>query len=250
VRDRDRSRREAERLERQSRQANERFDRQRRRVSERFDRAQAKLNERMNRKQELIVKTALKLLDKEGADSLTLRKLAEKLDIQAPALYWHFKNKTMLVDYMAEAILRQEFEHLEPRASDEPWQDWLVDICKRLRKAMLSHRDGGRIVTGAHLYPAVTLMKLFDVSLESLSSAGIDERRADLIVSTAVHFTFGRVIEEQSDPAPEYLEKFAVHEISKQYPRLAKSTRRTLQEAREGYDEFEDAVRLIVGYPE
>ena len=42
---------------------------------------------------EKVVRTALRLLDKVGLDGLTLRKLAAELRVQAPALYWHFKNK-------------------------------------------------------------------------------------------------------------------------------------------------------------
>jgi len=48
---------------------------------------------------DLVVNTALKLLDEVGLDGLTLRKLAAELGVQAPALYWHFKNKQALLDH-------------------------------------------------------------------------------------------------------------------------------------------------------
>src|SRR5690625_1732070 len=100
---------------------------------------------------EQIIQEALTLLNESGFEGVTLRKLASRLDVQAPALYWHFKNKKTLVNEMAEAILQMEFHDLTGRKNDERWQDWLLDIFNRLRKALLSHTDGGRVVAGAHL---------------------------------------------------------------------------------------------------
>ena len=40
-----------------------------------------------------VVTTALELLDEVGIDGLTMRRLAQALDVQAPSLYWHFANK-------------------------------------------------------------------------------------------------------------------------------------------------------------
>src|SRR6202000_1093142 len=98
---------------------------------------------------------------------------------------------------------RSEFKDFPPRPDGEVWQDWLIAACQRLRHAMRAHRDGGRIVAGAHLDPAVTLMKFFEVSMKSLVSAGIELQQANLVISTAVHFVFGNVIEQQASPSIE-----------------------------------------------
>lgn len=89
-------------------------------------------------RKEQIIEEALQLLNESGLEGVTLRKLAKRLGVQAPALYWHFNNKAALVNEMAEAILRTEFADLQPRGDDEPWQDWLIHTLNRLRKAMLS----------------------------------------------------------------------------------------------------------------
>ncbi|MFC4651300.1 TetR family transcriptional regulator [Lactococcus nasutitermitis] len=145
-----------------------------------------------------IVKAAIELLDEKGYNELSLRDIAKKLDVKAPAIYWHFKNKALLVDYIAEYLLQQTLGDLQVRKPDEPWQDWLKENILQLRKAMLSVRDGGRIVTGAHFYPAITLAYLIEYCLVSLRSAGINNKNSRLIVMTAIHYTFGHVIEEQS----------------------------------------------------
>ena len=52
-----------------------------------------------------VIAAALELLNEVGMDSLTTRKLAERLKVQQPALYWHFQNKRALLDALAEAML-------------------------------------------------------------------------------------------------------------------------------------------------
>ena len=54
-----------------------------------------------------VADTALKLLNEVGLDGLTLRAIAKELDVKAPALYWHFKDKQALLDEMATEMFRR-----------------------------------------------------------------------------------------------------------------------------------------------
>ncbi|MBY6270109.1 TetR family transcriptional regulator, partial [Parageobacillus thermoglucosidasius] len=49
-------------------------------------------------RKEQIIEEALQLLNESGLEGVTLRKLAKRLGVQAPALYWHFNNKAALVN--------------------------------------------------------------------------------------------------------------------------------------------------------
>jgi TetR/AcrR family tetracycline transcriptional repressor len=193
---------------------------------------------------EAIVQAALQVLDRDGFANLTLRRVADELNVQAPALYWHVKDKTELIDYMAEAMLQTEFSDLKPRKDDESWQDWLMTTMGRLRTVMHSRRDGGRIVTGAHLSPAFTLVKLFELSFESLTSDGVSLRRADVIVATVVHFVFGRVIEEQSGPTPEQRNLINLNELFSDYPLFLETVKLTKDSSYS--DEFTMSLRFII----
>ena len=153
----------------------------------------------LNDRQREIIEAALELLKEKGYNDLSMRDIAKKLNVKAPAIYWHFENKTALVDYMAEYILRKGMGDFSPRENEQSWQDWLVCHISLFRKAMLSYPDGGRVVVGAHLFPVVTLARLMDYSIASLCSAGIEIRVARSIAQTVIHYTFGYVIEEQSD---------------------------------------------------
>lgn len=246
----DRRAKQLARLEEMQKRTEERMEAQRQRVNERFARAKRRLaaDERtLNEDQQRIINAALDLLDEVGLQELSLRKLAAKLDLKAPALYWHFKNKEALIDNMAETILRSEFADLAIRTADETWQDWLVNMCRRLRKAMLAHRDGARVVAGAHVYPAITLMRLLEAGLESLTSAGVERKHASLIIMTAVHFVFGNVIEEQASPSLEEIKHLDLEQLAQEFPLVSQDLAEMIEAAQAGHDEFEDAIRLIVG---
>ncbi|MEJ0014305.1 MAG: TetR family transcriptional regulator [Actinomycetota bacterium] len=169
-------------------------------MNKKLDEKFAALNGQMNRKQEEIIAASLELLTSGGLNELSLRDIAKKLNIKAPALYWYFKSKSELVDHMAEKILSKEFDGSKPRVEGESWQDWLAEYMGKLRKAMLAYPDGGRVVAGAHLYPTKTLAQVFENSIVSLTSAGVEELKAFYTAMTAVQFAFGFVIEEQSSP--------------------------------------------------
>ena len=64
-----------------------------------------------------IVDEALGLLNEVGIDALSTRLLAQRLKVQQPALYWHFRNKRALLDAMNEEILRRGHRHQIGRAS-------------------------------------------------------------------------------------------------------------------------------------
>lgn len=195
-------------------------------------------------RKDAIIKEALHLLNESGIEGVTLRKLASRLDVQAPALYWHFKNKAVLVNEMAEAILREEFSEIQPRGDGESWKDWLIRLFHRLRKAMLAYRDGGRVVAGAHL--SLTMADLSEAAIKTLVEAGIGLREARLMVLTATRYTFGFVIEEQSPPPAEGMEHFDVEQFKKDHPTLVAGIEEYFGAGRTVDDLFDDGLRLIV----
>lgn len=244
-------RRIAERLEQQQQRLDEQIERQQRRVEERLERQQARLAGRLeqlnpdfnglvlNDKQQAIVAAALELLHTKTLDELSLRDIAKAVHMQAPALYWHFKNKATLIDFMAEAMLQREFSDMHVRAEGEPWDEWLLKQMKLLRSAMLAYPDGGRVVAGAHPYPAVTLGKIFEYSLESLHSAGMPLGMAGVAVSTVVRYAFGYVIEEQSSPSAEELKSIDIGKVLGHAPYTAKLI--------QGMGSLDDEAHYIAG---
>ncbi|GMA65427.1 TetR family transcriptional regulator [Alicyclobacillus fastidiosus] len=145
---------------------------------------------------DVVVEEALRLLNEVGIEGLSLRSLAGRLAVKPPTLYWHIKNKAVLVNEMAERILQSQFQDLRRRGTDEPWQEWLVYVFNQLRKAMLSYTDGARIVAGAHF--SATMSDIMEAAIRTLLTSSVSLRQSRLIVLTATQFTIGHVIEEQS----------------------------------------------------
>jgi AcrR family transcriptional regulator len=74
---------------------------------------------------ELIVSTALALIDREGLEALTTRRLADELGVQAPSLYNHMRSKEALLDTIAESVFEEVdasgFGRLDWREALKAW---------------------------------------------------------------------------------------------------------------------------------
>ena len=75
--------------------------------------------------QEMIIQSAFTILaETQELSKLSMRNLAQKNDVKAPALYWHFKNKQELLQKMAE-VMENELVIPDPHL---PWQERLVQF--------------------------------------------------------------------------------------------------------------------------
>jgi TetR/AcrR family transcriptional regulator, tetracycline repressor protein len=192
----------------------------------------------------VIVEEALELLNEKGIDSVSLRELAKRLDVKAPTLYWHVKNKATLINEMSERILLSEFREITQRDVDESWQDWLFCIFNQLRKAMLSYTDGARVIAGAHF--SLTMSNVMEVAIRTLLAAGVSLRQSRLMVLTAQHFTFGYVIEEQTPPDPKMNEEFDLEQFKEKYPITVAGIEEYFSSGKTADDLFNDGLKLII----
>ncbi|MBL7254201.1 TetR/AcrR family transcriptional regulator C-terminal domain-containing protein [Paractinoplanes lichenicola] len=192
-----------------------------------------------------IVDEAVALLDAEGFDGVTTRKLAARLGVQSPTLYWHVPNKAALVTAIADAILDQEFAAVAPPEPDQPWPEWLGALAERLRRALLAHPDGARVVSAAQL--SRTVAALSELAMSTLVARGIPLRQARVIVLTVERFTVGHVLEEQA-PRPEgaALEGFDLPTFTEQHPTVVAAITDYFQPGRTVDDLFRDCLQVVI----
>lgn len=145
---------------------------------------------------ETVVRGALRLLDEVGLEKLTLRRIAAELDVQAPALYWHFPNKQALLDAMATTVLTDLAADAADWA-DLPWRDFLNRYAHELRAALLRYRDGAKMVPGTYLTDE-RMFAVMERALTVLTAAGFTPRTASVALSTVYCYTVGFAIEEQA----------------------------------------------------
>ncbi|WP_152365958.1 TetR/AcrR family transcriptional regulator C-terminal domain-containing protein [Microlunatus speluncae] len=145
---------------------------------------------------ETVVRTALRLLDADGLERLTLRRIAGELDVQAPALYWHFKNKQELLDAMATTVLTDATRETADWTG-LPWREFLPAYAHGLRGALLRYRDGAKMVPGTYLTDPA-MFAVMERALGVLTGAGFSARTASTALSTIYCYTVGFAIEEQA----------------------------------------------------
>jgi TetR/AcrR family tetracycline transcriptional repressor len=148
---------------------------------------------------ESVVRVALALLDEVGLDGLTVRRLAERLGVQNPALYRHFKNKQDLLDAMARAMIADAFRGIGPPATGEYWALWLEEVATRFQRTVLAHRDGARVLGLADLSKS-DVPATQEMALRVLTAAGFDLRTALVSVVALFDYALGAAFEEQADP--------------------------------------------------
>ncbi|MFI0780054.1 TetR/AcrR family transcriptional regulator C-terminal domain-containing protein [Streptomyces sp. NPDC021212] len=193
-----------------------------------------------------VVDTALRLLNEVGLEGLTLRRIAKELNVQAPALYWHFKNKQALLDEMATAMFRRLASARNVDATT--WQDRLIAAQRTLRRALLGYRDGAKVFSGTR-FTGTPHAAPMEFQLRAFVDAGFTPGAAARAAFIAYTFTLGFVIEEQAvEPLPgERAPGYDVEEraalIGPDYP-LTAAVGADLFEDYEG--RFEEGLRTIV----
>jgi AcrR family transcriptional regulator len=82
------------------------------------------------------VETALDIIDNEGIDAISMRRLAERLGVATASLYHHFRNKDELLQAVCGLIFR---EIPFPDERTERWSDFLARTAYSSRQIMLQH---------------------------------------------------------------------------------------------------------------
>jgi TetR/AcrR family transcriptional regulator, tetracycline repressor protein len=144
-----------------------------------------------------IVAAALDALDETGLDGLTVRVVADRLDVRPPALYWHFVSKQDLVDEMATEIWRQVTAGMKALPADIRWDEAMAEFARITRQTMLSRRDGAKMVSGTYLTDA-SLLAEQEAGLASMLAQGFTIATAMQAYQLLHSFIVGFCIEEQA----------------------------------------------------
>src|SRR5580692_2135605 len=145
----------------------------------------------------IILGHAFSILNELGLEGLTLRRLAARLGVQAPAIYWHFKNKRELLDEMGTQVFREALQEAPAPHAELTWQDWVLAYCLGLRRTLLRYREGAKMSSGTYLTDT-GLYGPLDISLRTLTGAGFTLRQAVVSLGALYSYVVGFVIEEQA----------------------------------------------------
>jgi AcrR family transcriptional regulator len=105
---------------------------------------------------ERIISAASALVDAEGLDALSMRRLATELGVQGPSLYNHFATKAEIVDAVADAVVEQVDVSVFGRYE---WQEALRRWAKSYHAALSAHPNVVPVLaTGPGRRPAALAM--------------------------------------------------------------------------------------------
>jgi TetR/AcrR family tetracycline transcriptional repressor len=144
-----------------------------------------------------IVRAALDLLDEAGMEGLTVRALASRLGVQAPALYWHVRSKQALLDEMATQIWRQIGDVMAGLPAGLPWREVMRTYAAAVRAELLGHRDGAKAFSGTTLTDP-DVVRRQEVTFSRLVGQGFTLPDATRGLVLLHDFTIGFCVEEQA----------------------------------------------------
>ena len=204
---------------------------------------------------ERVLRTALRLADKGGVDSLTMRRLARELGIEAMSLYNHVGNKGELVDAIVDLVV----EEIELPGPDEPWDVAVKRCAISAHETFVRHPWACSLAMGASstAAPRRARLRYMDWLLGRLREAGFE---ADLayhayhaIDAHIFGFTLWQLAHAQAarGASPRKLEELVKSLVPKLreegFPHVAEHAEQHLEaEPGEGAREFEFGLDLIL----
>ncbi|WP_433169459.1 TetR/AcrR family transcriptional regulator [Kribbella sp. CA-247076] len=140
--------------------------------------------------QEQIVAEAIKLLDAEGLDALTMRKLGTALGAVATAVYWHVANK----DELLELAVDEVYGEIDVPEVTEPaqWRDAAETAARSVRAMIVRHPWVAPTLADVGMnYLGPNLMRISDRILGIYRTAGFELIEADQAANTVLGYVIG-----------------------------------------------------------
>jgi AcrR family transcriptional regulator len=120
-----------------------------------------------------IVEKALSVMDAEGSDAVTVRRIAQEFGVTPMALYWHVANKDELLAAMGDALLAD----VAPPPATGAWHAQLRGVVEALIAGLGKHPAAAELV-----FPRILVtepgLRLTEFTLALLEDAGFTRQQA------------------------------------------------------------------------
>jgi TetR/AcrR family tetracycline transcriptional repressor len=144
---------------------------------------------------ERVLAKALVVIDREGLDALTMRRLADELGVTPMALYNHVRDKQDLLQGIAANLLDQ----VNFSSDDPDWRGRIRAGFRELRRACLAHSGAIRVMEAVEVAP-LSIFGLLEVTLAALDEIGMSAEVAMRSFTLLSNFTLGLVSYELRGP--------------------------------------------------
>jgi AcrR family transcriptional regulator len=145
-----------------------------------------------------VLEAALALVDREGLDGLTMRRLAAEVGVEAMALYRHADSKEGLLDGLVETVLGKL--QIDPDAED--WRAQLHGLASDFRQVTLSHPNVLPLIVARPLSVPLTrgpqtTLRLTEGLFALFARAGFDQQVALVCHRRVMGWLVGSMLQEQ-----------------------------------------------------
>ena len=155
---------------------------------------------------ESVVSAALAIVDADGADALSTRRLAADLGVSGPSLYHHFSGKEEII----AGIVASLYEHISLSATAPDWKGVITDYAQQLRSVLALHPHVIDFVISAPVR-SVPQLAVYEHIAASLVASGIAPAQCRQIIFAADSVVIGALAMTDPglfDPSDEQRDEF------------------------------------------
>ncbi|ABS05917.1 TetR/AcrR family transcriptional regulator C-terminal domain-containing protein [Kineococcus radiotolerans] len=208
---------------------------------------------RLSRSQ--VVRAAVALADESGLEALSMRKLGERLGVEAMSLYKHVANKDDLLDGMVDAVFAEFGSPVGGDGDDGDDGDWR-DVVRRRAvsvRTVLARHPWAAPVVQSRAHPGPTALAHLDALIGVLRGAGFPVPLTAHALSVVDAYVHGFAVQERALPfdteerSTEVAQRILAAVPPGEHPHFVEFSREHV--LRPGYDhggEFEWGLDLVL----
>jgi AcrR family transcriptional regulator len=164
---------------------------------------------------EKIAATALAMADEEGFTAVSMRRVAQELQVGTMSLYYYVKTKDDLIAVMDDALMGEALLASLPK----DWRRAMMGIAKRTHAVFIRHPWA--LVAMLSAPPGLNAMRHMEQCLEALAGTSMTAREKITLLATVDDFVFGHALREAANDTTIDLEFAATQLATGAFPRLA-----------------------------
>jgi len=141
--------------------------------------------------EEKITEASWKLLASQGIEQFTMRSLATELHIQAPTIYWYFKNKQILFQALANEVAREIIRDLPETGA---WRERLQVTIQVIREKLKKFPCSAQILMKSR--PEADYLQLFDCLLQMIEPTPLSDKQKFSYMYSLFNFVIHYAVDE------------------------------------------------------
>ncbi|RJL24137.1 TetR/AcrR family transcriptional regulator [Bailinhaonella thermotolerans] len=143
---------------------------------------------------EAVLDAAMAIVERQGLESLSMRKLAADLGVAVTAIYWHVGNREALVAQLVDRVMR-DLGDIAPEGRTPARR--IVSVARSLRRRIHEHPHVIALVY-EHGRTALMMLPAERALAREVAAAGLTGRRAAHVVRAILHHVVGHVLLERA----------------------------------------------------